>query len=285
MISQKKIQANNFTFDCFVSGNESDELVILLHGFPESSYMWVKLMEDISEKGFYCVAPDQRGYSEGASPINKKEYALELLGQDIIAISKALDREKFHLIGHDWGAAVGWGVVANNPDNIISWSGMSVPHVQGYSKAVLGDNKQRLKSLYTLFFQLPFLPEFFMRLNNFKMLRVLWKKSSKEEVAYNLSIYKRKTALSTALNYYRGNLKMVTKAARGGVIPNVTVPTLFIWGQYDPFIGEAAVEMGHKYATGYYNYVKIKGGHWLIQTRYNEVKAPVIDHLLKFKTS
>lgn len=284
MVSKKQIQANGFTFDCHISGNESDELVILLHGFPESSYMWTKLMPAISAKGFYCVAPDQRGYSQGASPSGRKLYTIEVLAQDIVAISKTLGKEKFHLIGHDWGAAVGWEVAAKNPDNIISWSGLSVPHVQGFGEAIMGDWQQRRMSLYMAFFQLPFLPEFFMRLFNFKIMRFLWKKSSKKEVEYNLSIYKRKNGLTTSLNYYRGNFDLLRRAAKEQVVPSVTAPTLFIWGKYDFAIGVAAVENGHKYVTGYYNFVTIKGSHWLIQSRYNEVKVPIIDHLLKFKT-
>ena len=71
MISIQKIQIDNLIFDCRVSGNKKDKLVILLHGFPETSFMWIELMKEISPQGFYCVAPNMRGYSKNATPRGK----------------------------------------------------------------------------------------------------------------------------------------------------------------------------------------------------------------------
>ena len=64
----RKLNIGEFEFDCCVSGNEQKELIILLHGFPETSYMWINLMEKLSSIGFYCLAPNMRGYSENACP-------------------------------------------------------------------------------------------------------------------------------------------------------------------------------------------------------------------------
>lgn len=95
MLGTKKIKLQNLTFDCRIAGNEEDDLVILLHGFPESSYMWVNLMDDISALGFYCVAPDLRGYSKDACPKGRKNYSLEKLKGDVMNIAEYLGKEKF----------------------------------------------------------------------------------------------------------------------------------------------------------------------------------------------
>ena len=113
----EKIKVGEYIFDSRVTGNESDELVILLHGFPESSIMWKGLMTELAEQGFFCVAPDQRGYSPEASPKGARNYSIDKLTEDILAIAHHFKKEKFHLIGHDWGAAVSYA--AAHPEELI----------------------------------------------------------------------------------------------------------------------------------------------------------------------
>jgi len=97
-----KVKVDSLIFDCRTNGNKENELVIFLHGWPETSYMWKKLMSSFSENGFYCVAPNLRGYSKGACPRGKNHYGLGKLTKDILDISKYLNKPKFHLVGHDW---------------------------------------------------------------------------------------------------------------------------------------------------------------------------------------
>ena len=181
MIKLKKIRVGELEFDCRVAGHESYDLVVLLHGFPESSFMWTRLMTHLAEEGFYCVAPDLRGYSKDGCPRGVKHYTIDQLSNDILHIAAALEFEKFHLIGHDWGAAIGWNIVYHNPDKILSWTAMSVPHNRAFGKALRIDPVQKKKSRYIGFFLLPWLPEFILRQNDFKRFRRLWRRSPAEE--------------------------------------------------------------------------------------------------------
>jgi pimeloyl-ACP methyl ester carboxylesterase len=61
MILKSQLTVGELTFDLRTAGEESDETVILLHGFPETSHMWTPLMKDLVKEGFYCIAPNQRG--------------------------------------------------------------------------------------------------------------------------------------------------------------------------------------------------------------------------------
>ena len=58
----EKVIVNEMSFDCRTSGTKGNELVVLLHGFPESSIMWKPLMNQLAEAGYFCVAPNLRGY-------------------------------------------------------------------------------------------------------------------------------------------------------------------------------------------------------------------------------
>ena len=277
----KKIEIGNLIFDCRRAGHEKDELVILLHGFPESSYMYRKLMEDISLKAYYCVAPNLRGYSSGARPSGKNNYTLDKLAKDVMDIAQALGREKFHLIGHDWGSAIGWQLVHDNPNTILSWTALSVPHIQSFFEAILNDKDQKEKSKYLKIFQWPILPELKIKSGDFKVLRDLWAVHSKDEIEDYLSILREKKAVTAVLNYYRANNKLLKQAGKQQILGDIQVPTLFIWGKNDSAVGAESVKNGHKYMKADYAFLELDGGHWLNQSNYSEIKPAIIRHLAK----
>ncbi len=74
-ITVREITANDMTFRCREAVG-SGEPIILLHGFPETSHMWLPLMERLQTVGYRCLAPDQRGYSAGARPEGADHYRL-----------------------------------------------------------------------------------------------------------------------------------------------------------------------------------------------------------------
>ncbi len=278
MAELKRISIGELEFDYWVAGEKSDELIILLHGFPETSIIWTRLMNKLATVGFYCVAPDMRGYSKGACPKGVKNYSIEKLSTDILNIADALGKDKLHLIAHDWGAAIGWNIVYNNPKKIISWTALSTPHNCAYIEAFKTDKVQKKKSRYAKFILLPIIPEIIMRRNDFKWLRRVWKNSSPEEVDYHLTVFKRKSSLTGALNYYRANLR-----DEGHSIGHIETPTLYVWGKKDTAIGETAAKGTEKYMKGDFTFLELVGGHWLIQTNYTEVESAINNHLFKYK--
>ena len=274
-----KISTGALEFDCRVSGSKKNELIILLHGFPETSFMWIGLMEKLSSMGYYCVAPNMRGYSKNACPKGVKNYTTQKLVHDIFNIADALNKNKFHLIGHDWGAGIGWNIVYLKPERILSWTALSVPHPRGFAKAIKTDKEQRKKSRYIGWFLIPIIPELVLRKNNFKKFRRLWKNSTKDELNDYLEVFKRNGTLTASLNYYRANLAKGKKQPTG----EITRPTLFIWGKNDLAVGRVAAENNHKYMKGDYTFLELDGGHWLIQTNYQEVEKAIIEHLTNNK--
>ncbi len=280
-----KIKIDNLIFDCRTDGNKEDELIIFLHGFPETSYMWKKLMFSFSENGFYCIAPNLRGYSKGACPKGKKHYSLDKLAKDVLDISEFLNKPKFHLVGHDWGAAIGWKVVHDYKDRILSWTGISVPHLQAFGKAIVVDQEQSKMSQYIKNFQLPYLPEIQIRKNDFRVFKKLWKNSDSNEIDDYLEVFGNPKQLTASLNYYRSNYKLLKKAAKNQILGNIHTPTLFIWGNKDIAIGSYSVSENHQYMKSDYEFIELESGHWLIQTNYPELKDAITKHIIKNKNS
>ena len=115
-ITCAKVAANGLIFDCRFGGpdvNNSVGNVMMLHGFPEWSDMYMPLMRTLAAKGYHSVACNQRGYSPGAAPSNVTAYDYNLLKDDVFAVAKAVnftaEGRKFHLVGHDHGGVLGYG--------------------------------------------------------------------------------------------------------------------------------------------------------------------------------
>ena len=272
------VSVDELTFTCRVSGMENDgEAVILLHGFPETSRMYYDLIPVVVSEGYKVVAPDQRGYSPGARPSKISDNSIDKLSQDVLNIADAFQFEKFHLIGHDWGSAVGWVTVAFHSERVISWTALSVPHLDAFFKAMNNNPEQQRKSQYIKFFKKPILPEFYFSIFGYKYLRDIWRKSSKEEIEKYLEVFKQKGALKSSLNWYRANMKNDDKS-----IGDIAAPTLIIYGLKDMAIGEISVDESEKYLKGEYKIEKLETGHWLIQEAFEAVSKSIINHLTNY---
>ena len=272
------VSVDEFTFNCRVSGMENDgEAVILLHGFPETSRMYYDLIPVLVSEGYKVVAPDQRGYSPGARLPKISDYSIDKLSQDVLDIADAFQFEKFHLIGHDWGSAVGWVTVAFHSERVISWTALSVPHLDAFFKAMNNNPEQQRKSQYIKFFKKPILPEFYFSIFGYKYLRDIWRKSSKEEIEKYLEVFKQKGALKASLNWYRANMKNDDKS-----IGDIAAPTLIIYGLKDMAIGEKSVDKSENYLKGDYKIEKLESGHWLIQESFEAVSKSIINHLTNY---
>lgn len=282
MIETTKIKLGDLTFDCRVAGNANGELIMFLHGFPETSYMWRKLMQHFASLGFYCVAPNLRGCSEGACPSNKEQYSFKFLVEDVLGILKHFSRTKFHLVGHDWGAAIGWQVVHDYPDVALSFTALSFPHNQAFRDAMVSDKDQQNRARYSKLFAWPAFPEFAMTAFNFHILKSVWTNSAQDELDDYLQVFGNKKRLSSFLNYYRVKGSIYKTSGPWRELGHIHTPTLFVWGNKDFFIGKRSAHESHKYMKGDYTYLELDANHWLVQTNYDEVKNAVHSHISKY---
>ena len=274
-------EANGMVFRGRCVGTEGSigEPVILLHGFPETSIMWAGLMERLGDEGYRCFAPDQRGYSPGARPGRVEDYGYEKLISDVMALADALGYARFHLVGHDWGSAIGWAILHVHPDRVRSWTAMSVPHMDAFASAIADDPDQRKRSEYMGFFMLPEKPERSLSANDFAFLRSLWSSIPREQVEEYISVFSQPGALTAALNWYRANSVLLEKRREGPRFGAVQHPTLLIWGNQDMAIGRTAVERAAQYMKGPYRLVELNAGHWLVQEAPERVHDEILRHL------
>jgi len=265
------ISAGGYTYRARVAGLGGVRgNLILLHGFPQSSAMWIPLIDAAGASGYQVVAFDQRGYSPGARPAATDAYRIDRLAADVLAVADAMGFDRFHLVGHDWGAAVGWYLVATQPERISTWTALSIPHITAFAAAMAADPEQRQRSAYVRLFRMPWLPERLLTFNRLNLLRSMYAGHPPQAVAEYLALFAEPGAMGAALNWYR--------AAGSCTLdhPGVSRPVLFIWGNEDPAVGRVAVEGQRKYLPDDHREIELDAGHWLMASRADLVVPAVL---------
>ncbi len=271
------IQVGTLSFRARVANlGGTGDAIILLHGFPQTSAAWQPLIDAAAARGYRVIAFDLRGYSPGARPECASAYTSEKLLNDVIGVADAAGFDRFHLVGHDWGSAVGWSVLPAHPERVISWSSLSIAHPYAFEEAVRTDPDQRKRSRYILFFRLPWLPELLLSFNCLQVFRsVMYHCMPAEHVEEYLRVFAEPGALTGALNYYRA--LGLSRAPSSG--PNVDRPVLFIWGNRDPAAGRKAVDAQAQFIKGPYTMLELDAGHWLLERRTDVVIESVLAHI------
>lgn len=110
-----------------VAAQGAGPLVLLLHGFPETSHAWRHQLAVLSAAGFHAVAPDLRGYGASESPLNPQQYTtLDIIG-DLVGILDALGEADAVVVGNDWGATIAWQAAQLRPDRFRAVVAFGVP--------------------------------------------------------------------------------------------------------------------------------------------------------------
>ncbi|MEU0878174.1 alpha/beta hydrolase [Lentzea sp. NPDC005914] len=102
-------------------------LVLLLHGWPETSHSWRHQIGPLADAGYRVVAPDQRGFGRTDRPAGVEQYTMLHLVGDVVGLIEALGEEPAIVVGHDWGAPVAWHTALLRPDLVRGVAGISVP--------------------------------------------------------------------------------------------------------------------------------------------------------------
>src|SRR6202166_5291009 len=139
------------TFDALTAGEPAAPLVLLLHGFAESMNCWRAQLGALGDMGYRAIAPSQRGYSPGARPDpgDTANYHIDRLMDDAMAIVAAsgYGEARFHLVGHDWGGSIAWGLADRYPERIASLTVLSRPHPNAFNRALqMADGDQAHRS-------------------------------------------------------------------------------------------------------------------------------------------
>lgn len=281
MIKTVEIEASGFRFRTDCAGPEGAPVVIFLHGFPQSRNSWRAQIETLAKSGYRCMAPDQRGYSPGARPAGIEAYHVDRIVEDVIHLADAVDADRFHLVGHDWGGQIAWLTAIAAPERLRSLSVLSRPHPAAFARAMKDDAKQAQRSGHHKRFQDPGMAKELLA-DNAESLRNsltyenargvfaqggdgLKRRMSDAQAEEHLEVLRDPGALDAALNWYRAAFAGGSTLARADV-PGITVPTLYMWGSQDGTVGRMAAEGTGDFIDAPFRFVEVDGaGHFLAE--------------------
>jgi pimeloyl-ACP methyl ester carboxylesterase len=264
------------------------DLVVLLHGFPEFWYSWRHQFEPLASAGFCAVVPDLRGYNESDAPPTIADNRTNTLVADIADLIKSYDRGPACVVGHDWGGLIAWRLAAQLPELVRKLVIMNAAHPAAFQEELRHNPKQWFKSAYTLFFQLPWLPERLLRAANFAALDRGWRQQPANPQAFttdDISQYKQalsKHGLTPPLNYYRAALRY--RRDLFGPPQLVPVPTLVIWGEKDPFMSVSILKRLKPWVEDLTVKTISNAGHW-VQNESPELANQALIDFLQARTA
>lgn len=255
---------------------DADHTVVLLHGFPQSPAAWDSVALMLHAAGIRTLAPSLRGYTGTARPTGRRAYRIERLVGDMFALLDQAGLDSAHVVGHDWGGGVAWAAAMTSPERVRSLTVLSTPHPAAMRRAMVRSS-QGLKSWYMVAMQVPLLPEI-------QLSRLVRKEGlARLGVPADLSAaYAAQMGEGEAVRGMLGPYRGLFAPAGGEAVKldtPVRVPTTFLWGNRDPYLGRTAAEGTARWCTGDYRFVELDAGHWLPEQRSEVVGAEILTRI------
>lgn len=276
-MSNVTVTIADLSFECDVAGSRSAPLVLLLHGFPQTSYTYRHELPALAQAGFLAVAPNQRGYSPRARPADVESYRIELLIADALAIADHFGGERFHLVGHDWGGQLAWLIAARHAERLRSLTVLSRPHPAAFRGALQNDPGQAQRSRHHSLFQDRDSARRLLADDAARLRKLLANQGvPAPDIAAYLERLNDEAALDAAINWYRPE----SNRAASKDVPKISVPTLYIWGDQDATVGRAAAEATADHVDGPYRFEVIPGaGHFITDQAGARVTELLLAHI------
>lgn len=102
------------------AGDPASPTVVLLHGFPASSFMYRELIAELSDS-YHLIAPDHLGFGRSATPpVDEFEYTFDALTSLTSELLDQLGLVRFALYVQDYGAPIGFRIASQQPSRITA---------------------------------------------------------------------------------------------------------------------------------------------------------------------
>ena len=247
--------------------------VVLLHGFPDSGRLWRYQVPALAGAGFQVIVPDLRGYGRSDKPEAVQAYSMTFLAADVLAVLADLGIARAHVVGHDWGAALAWGLASLVPGSVDHLAVLSVGHPATFRRT----SQQREKSWYMLLFQFPGIAERWLADNDWANFRTWAHHPDADQVIAELEAT---GSLTPGLNWYRANIPPESWVAPRLTLPPVQAPTLGVWSTGDIALTETQMTDSAENVSGPWRYERLDGpSHWMQLDAPDQVSELLLDFL------
>lgn len=278
---ERKIQLNGQEFHLREWGDAEAPVLLMLHGFPEFGAAWTGLAERLSDR-YRCIAPDQRGYGQSYAPQDVDDYRTSKLVSDMVALIEQIGG-RVTVIGHDWGAAVAYGLAIARPDLVCRLVILNGVHPAPFQRALATGRAQTRASQYMHFLRRDD-AEQRLSADNFAKLRALFAEDmdmswmTPELLEDYVAEWSRPGRLTGMLNWYRATPLIIPAPGERADVPpmptekfRVRMPHLLIWGLGDTALLPIATKGLETYCDALTRVEIEDADHWIIHQRPDEV--------------
>ncbi|XP_014253659.1 epoxide hydrolase 4-like [Cimex lectularius] len=241
--THKFIQLQNVKLHYVEAGVKEKPLMIFIHGFPDFWYSWRHQIKQFAQD-YWIIALDTRGYGDSEKPKGIQFYKLNYLIDDLKNLIDGLERKKCILVGHDWGGVILWLFTMRYPSMVEKYIVLNTPHPKAYRELVCSSFKQFKSSWYIFFYQMPFFPEFCLRMNDMECFRYIFTNDTKKNYILNEGeteaykfIFGKPGAFTFPVNYYRANFSITLPPQEiAKSLPDDFPKGLLIFGENDKLL-------------------------------------------------
>lgn len=279
------VQINGLNFSYIEKGQ--GPVVVLLHGFPDHALTWRHQIDSLSAQGYRVIAPYLKGYPPTEVAVDQFYDKATLVHEIAQFIQIICPEEPCDLVGQDWGAIIGYGLLAAYPELFKRSVLMAVPHPEKVSESIL-NAKHIHRSFHWWFFQLKDLPEKAIMHDDMAFIDYLWDYwtvegfQDKDHIRSIKQMLAQPGVLTATLGYYRAMFDVEKSNPahadlRVKMMRQIRVPTLALCGAED-LRAELMLDQS-KYFSADYDFQLIdKAGHFL----HREQPQAVSDHILNW---
>ena len=282
----EKVTLNGQQFFLRRWGKNDLPVMLCLHGFPEYGGAWEDIAPHLAHQ-FHIIAPDQRGFGQSWAPSDVGDYATGKLVGDMAALIG--DAGPVTVFGHDWGAAVAYGLAMFQPalvERLIIANGV---HPVPFQRALASGGRQAEASQYINVLRSDGSEDYFAKEDFAKLQKLFSAKMNQVWLSDDrLAAYKTEWArpgrLRGMINWYRASpLKIADPGDPIEPPPlpldklQVSCPHLVIWGMEDTALLPEATEGLEDFCADLTR-VELEGfDHWLLHQAPERVAEVVLD--------
>lgn len=285
------LQRDGLSLQANLYGHPAHPLVVLLHGFPDTPHCWDKLYPILVDAGYQVLVPWLRGYTLD-SVSHSAHYGLASATVDLKAWLEMLGAQKFHLVGHDWGAAIAMSYANQYTASLYSMSLLAVPPIPAM-KNILINLKYLPKQLYLSSYMLLMQSHFAKTLlsqNKAEFVAKIWKKWSptwqftQADFAATREAFSQPQIAWAATRYYRSLFAVhhsINLKANRDLLRPIQLPTLALAGLDDGCMSiplHRALAQSRHFSQGLRSIYLPNCGHFLQAEQPERVAELLLEH-------
>jgi pimeloyl-ACP methyl ester carboxylesterase len=277
--AQQYVQVNGTRLNVFTAGQ--GDAVVLLHGYPQNSHVWRHVAPELAKK-YRVIVPDLRGF--GASEIAKDGYTMSNVAEDIRQLVQKLGHSKVKIVGHDWGAAVGYTYAARYRDEVTQLAFMESALVGAGFETLWSFSNPNPGFTFLPFLLMGDITEELTKGKEEAYMRHLWNSFTGDKTVHPFSDWqpyveaaKQPGAITSGAQYYRAAYESAKQVQELNKV-KLSIPVLAISGEKS--MNTYQEQFARNFASNVKRTIVLTGaGHFVAEERPAEVTQALLTFL------